>query len=78
MIKICDEECEIRGKGIDIIQEFCGIIRTIREEQPEVLAGVFMAWSDILMNDLTEIDRDMAHEISKVAYSWIELNEVEE
>lgn len=77
MIKINDNECEIQGKGVDIVQEFCCLIRVIREEQPEMLTGVLVAWMDILMKDSCTMDRKLANSICHVAESWIELNEVE-
>lgn len=76
MIKIENDEIEIRGQGLDIIQEFCGIIQAVRTEQPEMLAGVMMAWTDILRKDLDNIDTSLADKIAKVALDWLELNEV--
>ena len=77
MIKIDNEDLEIRGIGIEIVQEFCGIIQGIRAGQPEMLAGVMMAWTDILAKDLEHVNIDLAKRIGNVAADWIELNEVE-
>lgn len=77
MIKIDNKDLEIRGKGVDIVQEFCSIIQGIRVEQPEMLAGVMMAWTDIMAKDLEHVNIDLAKMIGNVAADWIELNEVE-
>lgn len=76
MIKVTNEDVEIRGNGLDVIQEFCGLLNAIRIQQPEMIAGVLGAWSEIFSNNLNSIDKDMAQKICTIAEDWLELNEV--
>ena len=77
MIKLEKGIVEITGTGLDLAQELCAIFYAIREEQPEMLAGVITGWSDVLESDIPTLDRRIATGFCKIAVDWIELNEVE-
>lgn len=77
MIKINGEDIQIQGKGIDIAQELSGIFQTIRDNEPEMLAGVIAGWADILTEDTGNLNDDHFNAFYHLTLDWIELNEVE-
>lgn len=77
MIKINGEDIQIQGKGIDIAQELSGIFQTIRDNEPEMLAGVIAGWAEILTTDTENFNDDHFTAFYHLTLDWLELNEVD-
>ena len=67
----------IAGMNLDIIYEFNNIINALQEEHPEIVLGVFTAWSDILSEKLESVSKTELCIVTQMSEDFIKLNESE-
>ena len=68
---------KIAGINLDLIYEFNSIINALQEEQPEIVLGVFTAWSDILSEKLESVSKTELCIVTQMSEDFIKLNESE-